>query len=244
LTAPRDSRYGDHVMLVSRYALQHVRQATAAVSSWSERLSDEQRSRMTSAAVRTELSRRFYLEGYWRIRETTPLILAAVETFNLRGDLDSAQFWSRHLCEEMGHDAIMHADLQRSYRSREALERALEVLAISPPSAALVGYFHWQVRHGNPHLLIVLRYFFEFFMTHDQTAGAGFERSLGRRATRTLALHRSVDRRHLKQCSGYIDRNFKEDDLAEMAWSIHFVATCLESAQMWVASKLLAASPR
>lgn len=200
--------------------------------------------RLRRPEARRELARRSYVDAYWRVREATPLILAAVAALTERGEREAAGFWSRHLGEELGHDLIQYRDLTAVYGGPKRADAALAALPISPPSAAIVGYFHWQVRHGNPHLLMVYRYFLELFMVEMPAHAAFFRRELGRRATRTVTVHRSLDRGHVKACGAYLDRHFRRDDLDALRWSADFIGARLVESQLWIASRLLAAPRR
>lgn len=231
-------------VLIAAPVTRALRRAFARVSRWGEALPPAAQARLARPAARRELARRSYVDAYWRVREATPLILAAVGALNARGESEAATFWIRHLDEELGHDLIQYRDLVDVFGGRRRADAALARQPISPPSAAIVGYFHWQVAHADPHLLMVYRFFLELFMVELPAHAAFFRRELGRRATRTVTVHRSLDRGHVKACGAYLDRHFRRDDLDALRWSADFIGARLVESQLWIASRLLAAPRR
>jgi hypothetical protein len=97
------------------------------------------------------ITRLSYVEGYWRIRQTIPLVLAAIRSFDSSGDQDSARFWIQHLNEESGHDSIMFRDLVALEGTELAARQLLQKNPISAPSVALIAYFERMVNFENPH---------------------------------------------------------------------------------------------
>jgi hypothetical protein len=183
-----------------------------------------------------------YIEGYWRIRQTTPLILQAIRSLTLHDQHKAANFWIEHLSEEASHDNVMLDDLYKILGGKAAAEATLKSHPMTPPSAALIGYFDWQTRHGNPHLLIAFRDFLENFlvgMTNDQVS------SINSLATdlQTLDMHRELDTDHVTECRAYTEQHFQQEDTGQLVWTTHFIGHCLRDSQIWAAKMAQAELP-
>jgi hypothetical protein len=209
------------------------------LTDWTSFLSDRHRALLEDQTKRVELSRLSLIEGYWRIRQTTPLILEAISATNALGDVEAARFWSEHLVEELGHDRMMYADLCAHFDGAAQVEEALARYPISPPSMALVGYFHWAVRNGRPDFLAVLRLFLEMYIPRIASLVSTQGARLGTPLT-TLQHHTGADGDHASTCRDYIDARFGTHDLPVLLWTIRFVTRCLIDAQLWATRLLLA----
>lgn len=219
--------------------LAHLETARARMLAWPDAFAADERARLADPAIAETLDGLAYVDGWRRIQRTTPMILAAIARFDAAGDGDSARFWIAHLDEEHGHDRMMRDDLLRIYGSEAELERVLAANPITPPSAALVGYFEWQVAHGDPHVLIALRLLLEHIfatMGEDERARADLVVAGG---SQTLALHHEADQMHVTVCADYVTRHFTDRDAARLIWSLDFAALMLSDAQVWIASRVL-----
>jgi hypothetical protein len=218
----------------------HFDAAIERVRDWERALPARHGTALATPAVRRALMVRSFVDGYWRIRRTEPMIELAAAAFERRGDTANAAFWRGHVAEEAGHDAVMRADIERLAGGPAACDELLRRCPITPPSAALLGYFEWQIRHNDPHLLIVLRYFLEsFFAGLDETAAAGVHAYFDG-GSATLAQHREADADHVEPCRRYIAANFMPAALPALQWSVDFVAVSLCDSQLWNASAVLA----
>ena len=220
--------------LISRAVEDRLRRSFERINRWGERLPAEQQRLLRRADSRRELARRSYIDSYWRVRETSPLILAAIHTFNVRQDFYSARFWGQHFAEELGHDAVQYRDIVNIYGSQRKTSAVLAERGISPPSAAILAYFHWQVTQGDPHLLMVYRLFLELFMVEMPAHTEFFRNMLGKSATRTVTLHREADAKHVKGCRRYIDRSFRAEHLRTLLWTVDFICDRLIESQLWI----------
>ncbi len=195
---------------------------------------------MKGAAAARALMLEGYIDGYFRIRETTPLILLTIEAFNRRKAYAPARFWTRNLKEEFAHDEVAHRDLLRLHGdSAEALAHVLDSRSISPPCAAMLGYFEWQIRKGDPHYFMVYKLFLEQHAVEAHEGIATMIKVLGQENTRCLAMHQELDQGHLAECTKYIDRYFDPARLADYLWAIDFIGDCLTQSQVWNALRLL-----
>jgi len=229
----------DSCQTVSQRLDTHMEGALESVRRWDTALTPAQSAAVASGHVRRALMLRSFVDGYWRIRRTEPMIELAIDTFERRGDRRSAAFWRAHVAEEAGHDHVMLADIERIVGGPAARDAVLEGCPITPPSAALVGYFEWQVRHNDPHLLIVLRYFLETFFARIDDAAATAVHEQVNGGSATLALHREADADHVEPCREYIDRSFTRAAIPSLLWSVDFVALSLRRSQSWAASAVL-----
>jgi hypothetical protein len=225
--------------MISDAVRQRLNADFAEVAAWESQLAPEIREALSQDAQSQALTRLCYVEGYWRICETTPLLLSAIDAFNRQGELALMTFWSEHLLEEMGHDQLMYEDLCRLYGGPNEADAVLKAHPISPASAALVGYFHWQVKGHNPHLLMMLRLFMETFMVEMHDTARTIKMRLGPEATRTLDLHREADVDHVTPCLSYLDAHFSPAALPTLLWTLDFITTCLIESQLWVATQML-----
>ena len=234
----------ENLAMISDAVRQRLDADFAEVTAWESQLAPELREVLAEESQSEELARLCYVEGYWRICETTPLLLSAIDAFNRQGELALMTFWSEHLLEEMGHDQLMYEDLCRLYGGSNEADAILKAHPISPASAALVGYFHWQVKHHNPHLLMMLRLFMETFMVEMHDTARTIKMRLGPEATRTLDLHREADVDHVTPCLSYLDEHFSPAALPTLLWTLDFITTCLIESQLWVATHMLNPSVR
>jgi len=224
---------------LSDQVAEHLHVALNDVVNWAEQVKPEYSNLVNDEAVSLEIVRQPYVDGYWRIQQTTPLILATLKRHNEQQDMSSMRFWSEHLLEEMGHDLIMYKDLIQIYGSEEELAKVLDKQAISAPSAAIIGYFKWQVEYNNPHLLIILRFFLEtYFDNIEESQEIDMKNSLGSHSVETLTMHKEEDHEHVKACFDYVDEHFTKADMAEMVWSINLIATCLLESQIMIANRV------
>lgn len=210
--------------------------------SWIDNFSEEERRRLAIPEIALQVDRAAYVDGWRRIRRTTPMILRAIERFDARGDEDAVAFWVDHLDDEIGHDKVMRDDLLRMFGSEANLDAVLAARPMSPPSVALVGYFEWQVGHGEPDLLIVLRLYLEWFFATMSPAAREGVHALIDGGSRTLEIHAEADQHHLAPCFDYLERRLA-DAAAAVQWSLDFVALCLNEAQTWTAAKVLGEHP-
>ncbi|MCP5058195.1 MAG: hypothetical protein GY937_15935 [bacterium] len=224
---------------VSSATISHFRDAFQEILRWDEQIPPAQHALLLAEPAAREWARQSLIESYWRMCETTRLILAAVQALDTRGDIESARFWSAHIDEELGHDRVFYKDVCAQYGSVEAGEAALAKFPPSPATAALLGYFRWQVERGNPHLLMVLRFFLESFLVVELDEMERFERSLGNIGLETLRTHREHDLDHVKPCGPYLDAHFEPSDIPTIVWSSDFITTCLIESQTWVATRVL-----
>lgn len=225
-------------MLADRIT-RHLDIAKARMLAWPAGLNANAQARLAEPAIAGALDGLAYIDGWRRIQRTTPMILAAIARFDAIGDGESTAFWIEHLDEEHGHDRLMRDDLLRIYDSEARLRSMLDVNPITPPSAALVGYFEWQVAQGDPHLLIALRMLLEhIFATMDEGERARANAVVDG-GSQTLALHHEADQEHVQVCAAYIARNFTDADEARLIWSLDYAALMLSDAQMWIASEVL-----
>jgi hypothetical protein len=186
-----------------------------------------------------EVGRLAFIDGYHRIRQTSPLILAAIQTLDRGRDHDNSRFWVHHLAEEYGHDAAMRHDIVAMIGDESEATRILDATAITPPSAAMIGFFDWQVRHGNPHLLIVLRLFLETVMAELDDGKAAAVHRLFPDGSEVIRLHRDADQDHVGECYDYLDQNFTESEAPTLIWAIDFIALCLNEGNSWICAQVL-----
>ncbi len=168
------------------------------------------------------------------------MILRTIERLDSLGEQEAATFWIEHLDEEAGHDRIMKEDLQRLFGGEAALQAVLEAHPITPPSAALLGYYEWQVAHGDPHLLIVLRLFLEWYTAEMSPAERAGVHDMITDGSRVLTVHTEADQMHAQPCYAYIDRWFDAAALPKLLWSLDYIGLCLREAQAWTASEVVA----
>jgi hypothetical protein len=209
-----------------------------AVRNWTSALTQDERVNIASDATRDVITRHAYIDGYWRIRRTSSMILRAIERLDHMGEDKAAKFWIEHLSEEALHDREMLEDLTRMFGDAKAVRAVLAATPISPPGAAMVGYFEWQVLNGNPHLLIALRLFQEWFFTQMEDVDVSHVNNLLDGGSTILRTHRELDGDHVKPCFGYIDQHCA-DVVSELDWSLDFTANCLRNSQVWAARKVM-----
>jgi|HubBroStandDraft_1064217.scaffolds.fasta_scaffold52478_2 hypothetical protein len=214
----------------------------ARMLSWPQMFEAELSSRLADPVVAQDIDRMSYVDSWRRIRRTTPMILRTIERLDSLGEPEAATFWIEHLDEEAGHDRIMLDDLERMFGGQAALASVLDAHPITPPSAALLGYYEWQALHGDPHLLIILRLFLEWHMAEMSAAERADVHALIVGGSQTLTVHAEADRMHVRPCYAYIDRWFAPAALPRLLWSLDFIGLCLREAQAWTASAVLARS--
>ncbi len=225
---------------LSRSIHERVRESLAKIRLWPQTLSVAQRTAFESADSARRVMLEGYIDGYFRIRQTTPLILLTVDVLNAARQHAPARLWGRYLQEEFAHDEVARGDLLRLHGSSEsALALALEARTISPPCAAMLGYFEWQVRKGDPHLLMIYKAFLEQHAVESKDSLHRLVEVLGKENTRCIAMHQELDEGHLDECAEYIDRHFNESRLEEYFWAIDFMGDCLTQSQLWTAKKVL-----
>lgn len=217
----------------------HLRVAIASLANWASTFSPATLAELAQPELQQDLGRLGFIDGYHRIRQTSPLILAAIETLDRRRDHDNARFWVHHLEEEYGHDAAMRRDIEAMIGDASEAAQILDATSITPPSAALIGFFDWQIRHNNPHLLILLRLFLETVMAELDDDKAAAAHKLFPNGSEVIRLHRDADQDHVGECYEYLDRNFAERELAGMIWAIDFIALCLNEGSSWISAQVL-----
>jgi hypothetical protein len=229
----------DNAETISGLVRDHLKTAIASAGNWVAVFSEEALTQLGQPDTRREFGKRAFVDGYHRIRRTSPLILAAIASLDRRHDHDNAKFWVRHLEEEYGHDAAMRRYVVRMTGDESEATRILEATAITPPSAAMIGFFDWQVRHGNPHLLIVLRLFLETVMAGLDDGEAAAVHALLPGGSEVIRLHRDADQDHVGECYDYVDRNFTESELPTLIWAVDFIALCLNEGNSWISAQVL-----
>lgn len=224
------------LLTCSEYVAQARREAIQAIYAWAEELPPALRESLQQPGRLQRVTQLTFIDGYWRIRETTRLILQAIDTLSSRDEHAAAQFWIKHLSEESAHDAVMLQDLGRIFGGAEAAALALAEHPMSPPTAAISGFFDWQTRRGNPHLLIVLRDFLENFVTEMRPEHVGQIHQLVEGGAEVLALHQALDTEHVLECAAYIDQYIQPNQVGELVWIVHFIGACIRESQAWAAN--------
>jgi hypothetical protein len=226
---------------LSDQVAEHLHKAMHDVVNWMDQLNPEYVALLENEDIQRDIVRFNYMDGYWRIKQTTPLILSILKRLNDQQNMQALRFWSTHLSEELGHDLIMHKDLVEIFGSDNTVNEELAKNPITAPSAAIIGYYQWQVDNNNPHLLIILRFFLEsYFESIDDAEEVGLQATLGTDAIKTLSTHREADQEHVQACFDYVDDYFTEKDLPEIVWSINLIATCLLESQIMIANRICA----
>ncbi|TIT29190.1 MAG: hypothetical protein E5W86_03435 [Mesorhizobium sp.] len=133
----------------------------------------------------------------------------------------------------------MYDDLESMFGGPDAVRNILQQRPILPPSAALVGYFEWQIAHNNAHLLIVLRLLLEWLFSNMSDGQVRVIEELVPGGSRTMRLHREADQGHVEPCYDYVRRNFSVSDDVALAWSLNFAVQCLRESQIWIAREIL-----
>jgi hypothetical protein len=226
----------------SEELLVHLNSAQEIMLSWPDSLPAKERAELLAPRSAIAVSQLSYIDGYWRIRRTTPMILKVIDRLNRIGQEKQARFWIEHLSDEAFHDRIMYEDLERLFEGSKALSIALDNNPISAPSVALLGYFEWQATHGNPHLLILLRLFLEWYFSNMDDKAAMQIHGVVAGGSRVLATHRELDRDHVQDCFKYVGENCNEQRTV-LAWSLKFIAIQLRASQIWAATRVLGCDP-
>lgn len=224
--------------MIAAAVVECMRENFAGVDRWPERLSVAARRRLAEPGMLREVSRRSYIDAYWRVCETTPLILATVGALNRARDHEAAGFWAEHLGEELGHDRIHREDLARMYGQAD-LEAVLARQPMTPPSVAVIAYFRSHIERGEPHMLMVYRLFLELFTANMKDGGRELRQRLGEDASRAVELHCELDVGHVGPCEAYIDRHFVAADLDRLLWTVGYVRECLVQSQLYLARPIL-----
>ncbi len=201
------------------------------LANWQTNLSVQEQMQLTSSKKRFNQIKFSYLDAYYRICHTTPLILETITALHWKEEHDAIQFWTEHLQEEVSHDKIMKKDLIFIFGSEKKI---MLQPTITPPSSALLGYFYWQAYKGNPHLLILFRLFLEYSMSHFKHSIANIAKTLSHRATKSLKLHTELDSEHSHECLIYIDSYFHSDDIPNLKSLITFISQQLIESQIWI----------
>ena len=233
----------DNAETISGLVRDHLKTAIASVGTWVSAFSEEALTRLGQPETQREVGKLAFIDGYHRIRQTSPLILAAIQSLDRRRDHDNSRFWVHHLGEEYGHDAAMRHDIVAMTGDESEATRILDATAITPPSAAMIGFFDYQVRHGNPHLLIVLRLFLETVMAELDDGKAAAVHELLPGGSEVIRLHRDADQDHVGACYDYLDQNFTESELPTLIWAVDFIALCLNEGNSWISAQVLGRTP-
>jgi hypothetical protein len=225
--------------MISDIVRDHLKTSFSTVLNWASSFSEEDRKHLADPVLIAEIWQLCNIDSYFRIRQTTPLILAATQKLDNDFDHDGARFWIHHLENEHGHDAVMRSDIVAMIGDEARANALLEETSMTPPSIALVGFFDWQVRHINPHLLILLRLFLEAFVLELDEEHVEVVDKMIPGGSNTLRLHREADQDHVGDCYDYLDQKFAESDLAMLIWTLDYIALCLRESQSWIASNAL-----
>jgi hypothetical protein len=215
-----------------------LRRAQDATRRWMERFPDTAKAELQTPATTQELTRLSYVDGYFRIKHTTPLILRVIGRLDGLHRRREAQFWIDHLSQEAFHDELMRRDLSGLLGGPKSAAAILRKSSITLPSAALLGYFDWQIANGNPSLLIALRLFLESFIAQLEDWRVAEVDALVKDGSRILLTHKTLDADHRAECLSYVS-DFCGDCVAEVSWSIEFAGRCLAEAHACLAERLL-----
>lgn len=227
-------------MRPSEKILEKVRLKIDQLNDWCERLKPEHRELVeTSEDIVRKIALFCYLDGYYRIRQTTPLMLSASRTFNFRKQYHLADIWSKLVTEELGHDQVLFDDLIYSFGSEAHLFEALKKTPITPPTASIIGYLHWQAAEGDPQLLMIYKLFLEQYASSQTEAQADVTELLGEAGTRCLKMHHELDANHVQDCIVYVDEHFDSANIDAALWTIDFIGNALLESQLWIALKIL-----
>lgn len=219
----------------SEYVAKARHDAIQTIYNWAAELPEDLLRSLQQPGRLTRITQLTFIDGYWRIRETTRLILQAIDTLSSRNEYAAAQFWIKHLSEEYAHDVDMLQDLARIFGSEEAASQELTHHPASPPITAISGFFDWHTRHGNPHLLILLRDFLENFVTEMRPEHVQQIHNIAAGRASVLALHQELDTEHVLECVSYIDRYFQPHQAGELSWIVHFIGARIRDVQIWSA---------
>lgn len=227
-------------MRPSEKILEKVRSKIDQLHDWCEQLQPEHREIVdTNEDSVKKIALYCYLDGYYRIRQTTPLMLEASRTFNWRKQYRLADIWSKFVSEELGHDQVLFEDLINSFGSEASLFEALAKTPIAPPTASILGYLNWQITQGDPQLLMIYKLFLEEYASSQIEAQADITELLGEAGTRCLKMHQDLDANHVKDCAEYIDEHFGSENIDAALWTADFIGNALLESQLWIASRIL-----
>lgn len=227
-------------MRPSEKILEKVRSKIDQLNDWCERLQPAHREIVeTNGDTVKKIALYCYLDGYYRIRQTTPLMLAASRTFNGRKQYRLADIWSKLVSEELGHDQVLFEDLINLFGSEASLLEALEKTPIAPPTASILGYLHFQIAEGDPQLLMIYKLFLEEYASSQAEAQADVTELLGEEGTRCLNMHQVLDANHVKDCAEYIDDHFGSENIDAALWTADFIGNALLESQLWIALRIL-----
>jgi len=221
------------MMSCAAYVAEARETAIQGIYRWAADLPAERQAGLHQPGRLQRITQLTFIDGYWRIRETTRLILQAIDTLSARQEHQAARFWIRHLGEEAEHDDVMLQDLAQMFGSMALAQSALQQHPISPPAAAMTGFFDWQTRHGNPHLLIILREFLENFVMGMTPEHIGQIHQAVEGKAEVLVLHQELDGGHAAECLAYIDQYFQPQQAGELVWAVHFIGACIRESQVW-----------
>lgn len=227
-------------MSPSEKIIEKIRLKIDQLNDWCERLPPEHRELVeTSEDMARKISLDCSLDGYHHIRQTTPLMLAASRTFNWRKQYRLADIWSKFVSEELGHDQVLFKDLIHSFGSEARLLEALAKTPMTPPTASILGYLHWQIAEGDPQLLMIYKLFLEEYASSQTEAQVDVTELLGDAGTRCLQMHQELDANHVKDCADYVDEHFGSENIDAALWTVDFIGNLLLESQLWIASRVL-----
>jgi hypothetical protein len=219
----------------AKYVIERIRAGFATLHAWGDGLDPEERAALDDGALR----RMCFLDTFWRMQETTPLIEATERGLRRRGEEAAAEAWAAHRADEAGHDHIVRADVSRLFGGEAAAAAALAAHPMAPPTAAMVAYFHWQAERGDPHTVMALRLFEELFVAEHPALWAQNHAAFAAQGVQTFKVHEEADAGHAADCVAYLDTLLPATSLPALLWSVDFVAACLAESHLWAARATL-----
>src|SRR5712671_822893 len=122
----------ENAAAVSGAVRDHLKTAIASMGNWVAAFPEAALSQLAQAETQREVGKLAFIDGYHRIRQTSPLILAAIQSLDRGRDHDNSRFWVHHLGEEYGHDAALRRDIVAMTGGEGEATRILDVTAITP----------------------------------------------------------------------------------------------------------------
>jgi hypothetical protein len=152
--------------------------------------------------INEEYYKRYTVEIILRLRMKRTIDALAIHYFTKR-DPRLAKKWCQYAEDEMLHDAMFFADLERLGMTREEVYKTEPFLA----TKLLQGYFYYGLEHeGAPLANISSSYFIEYISDRTQRKWlANVEKSLGKDAVKGSRAHTEHD---------------EEDDHLSFVWDV------------------------